>query len=211
LLIVPFGDRNWDSQYMLAIAGSRIPVVYGWGGFYPPYQVELREALGAGDVPRLLALARKVWPDTRLLVDRRHLRGLVGGKRGEGPRILQEELLRSCEMLAVDERFTLLRIPPDSQPASSFERLTRHATLRDNPVVAFTARAEGDQPLPVSVSVNGTRIAGVILEAGSREHRVPVPAASLTGVRPNVIRMDGDGGKPFVLQDFRLLPAVPTP
>ena len=80
LLVVPFSDRNWDSQYMLAITGARIPLVYGWGGFYPPYQVELRGAFGSGDVVRGLALARKVWPETRLLVDKMHLRGLVGGK-----------------------------------------------------------------------------------------------------------------------------------
>jgi len=206
LLIVPFGDRNWDSQYMLAIAGATRPLVYGWGGFYPPYQRELERAFGSGDVARGLALARKVWPETRLLVDRERLRQLTGGKRGEGPRIFQEALLRSCETLAEDERFTLLRIPPDTGPSPSFERLTRRETLRDNPVVAFMARAEGGRPSPVTVTVNGTRIATVTLEARRRQYTVAVQPDTLVGVRPNVVRVDSDSGVPFVLEGFRLLP-----
>lgn len=205
LLVIPFGDRNWDSQYMFAIAGARIPLVYGWGGFYPPFQIELREALGAGDVPRLLALARKVWPETRLLVDKTHLRGLVGGKRGEGPRILEEALLQSCEKLAEDKRFTLLRVPPDSGPAPVFERLTREATLRDNPVVAFVARSADGGSLGVEVSVNGQSIATLQVDDRVRAFTVPVPPSALVGVKPNVIRVGTENGATFVLEDFRLL------
>jgi hypothetical protein len=206
LLVVPFGDRDWDSQYMLAIAGSTRPLVYGWGGFYPSYQRELEQAFGPGDVARGLALARKVWPETRLLVDRERLRQLTGGKRGEAPRIFQEALLRSCVTLAEDERFTLLRIPPDTGPAPSFERLTRQATLRDNPVIAFTARAEGGRSLPLTVEANGIRVAALTLETRSREYRVSVPAAVLVAIRPNAVRIVSDSGAPFVLENFHLLP-----
>ena len=206
LLVVPFSDRNWDSQYMLAIAGARIPLVYGWGGFYPPYQVELREAFGSGDVPRGLALARKVWPETRLLVDKAHLRGLIGGKRGDSPKIFEEALLKSCEKLAEDERFTLLRIPPDTGPAPFFERITRHATLRDNPVVAFTAVAAGGRQVDVPVTVNDTLVGTVTLDAGGREFTVRVPQEALVEVRPNTIRVGSGGGAPFSLAGFRLLP-----
>jgi hypothetical protein len=204
--VVPFSDRNWDSQYMLAIAGARIPLVYGWGGFYPPYQVELREAFGSGDVTRGLTLARKVWPETRLLVDKLHLRGLIGGKRGDGPRIFEEALLRSCETLVEDERFTLLRIPPDSGPAPQFERITRVATLRDNPVIAFTAGASGDRPVAVPVTVNDTLIATLTIDGPSRQYSVPVPPAALVVVRPNTIRIGSAVGAPFSLEGFRLLP-----
>lgn len=207
LLIVPFSDRNWDSYYMLAITGARIPLVYGWGGFYPPLQVELREALGDGDVPRLLSLAGKIWPETRLLVDKVHLRGLVGGKRGDGPKILEEALVRSCETLAEDERFRLLRIPAEAGPAPRFERITRMATLRDNPVIAFTAAAAGDQPSAAAVTVNDTRVARIALDTQRREYAVPVPADALIEVRPNTIRVATDGGAPFTLEGFRLLPA----
>lgn len=206
LLVIPFSDRNWDSQYMLAIAGSRIPLVYGWGGFYPPYQVELREAYGSGDVARGLSLSRKLWPEMRLLVDKVHLRGLIGGRRGDSPRIFEEELLRSCEILADDARFTLLRIPPDTGPAPLFERITRRATLRDNPVIAFTARAVGDRPVSVAVTVNDTRLAVVTLDAAGREQAVRVPAGALIDVRPNTIRVGSDDGAPFALEGFRLLP-----
>lgn len=208
LLVVPFGDRNWDSYYMLGIAGARTPLVYGWGGFYPPYQVELREAFGSGDVARGLALARKVWPETRLLIDKLHLRGLIGGKRGDGPRIFEEELMRSCETLAQDERFTLLRIPPDTGPAPVFERITRLSTLRDNPVITFTARAAAGLPtsVTVTVTVNDTRVTAVTLDDAGREYRVPVPADALVEVRPNTIRIGSDGGAPFTLEGFQLLP-----
>ena len=206
LLVVPFSDRNWDSQYMLAIAGARIPLVYGWGGFYPPYQVELRQAFGSGDVPRGLALARKVWPETKLLVDKLHLRGLIGGKRGEGPRIFEEALLRSCETLAEDERFALLRIPPDIGPAPQFERITRQATLRDNPVIAFAAGVTGGRPVSVPVTVNDTLVATLVIDGPSRRYSVQVPPAALVDVRPNTIRIGSGGGVPFSLEGFRLLP-----
>jgi len=206
LLVVPFSDRNWDSYYMLGIAGARTPLLYGWGGFYPPYQVELREAFGSGDVARGLALARKVWPETRLLVDKLHLRGLIGGKRGDGPRIFEEALVRSCETLAEDERFTLLRIPPDTGPAPFFERITRRATLRDNPVIAFTAGTASGRPVAVPVTVNDILVATLVIDGPSRGYSVQVPAAALVDVRPNTIRIGTGGGAPFTLKGFRLLP-----
>ena len=114
--------------------------------------------------------------------------------------------MRSCEMLAEDERFTLLRIPPDIGPAPFFERITRQATLRDNPVIAFTAGTTGGQPVSVPVTVNDTLVATLTLNGPSRPYSVPVPAAALVAVRPNTIRIGSPGGAPFTLAEFRLLP-----
>jgi hypothetical protein len=155
---------------------------------------------------RGLALARKVWPETRLLVDKLHLRGLIGGKRGDGPRVFEEALVRSCETLAEDERFTLLRIPPDTGPSPFFERITRQATLRDNPVLAFTAGTATGRPVAVPVMVNDTLVATLTLEGPSRQYAVQVPAAALVDARPNSIRIGSGGGALFSLSGFRLLP-----
>lgn len=206
LLVIPFGDRNWDSQYMFAIAGSKRSLVYGWGGFYPPYQVELREAFGSGDVARVLTLARRVWPETRLLVDKLNFRGLIGGKRGDRPKVFEDALMRSCETLASDERFTLLRVPPDTGPAPAFERITRVATLRDNPVVAFAARAAVDRLLQIAVSVNGTPVSTLEVAGDMRRYAVKVPPEVLVQVRPNTIRIASADGGLFSLESFRLQP-----
>ena len=108
--------------------------------------------------------------------------------------------------MAEDERFTLLRIPPDTGPAPFFERITRQATLRDNPVIAFTAGAIGGRPVVVPVTVNDTLVATLVIDGPSRRYSVPVPPAALVAVRPNTIRIGSGGGVPFSLEGFRLLP-----
>jgi hypothetical protein len=210
LLIVPFGERDWDSQYMLGIAGSRRQLVYGWGGFYPPFQRALEDAFVGGDVARGLALARTVWPETRVLLDRKHLRRRSRRRDAAMAERIEQGLLGSCDTLATDERFTLLRIRPDTGPAPVFSRLMREGTLRDDPVVSFGARTADGGELAVEVTANGMTVGTLRIDARPRRFSVRVPPAALVAVRPNEVRVAGAGGAPFLLEGFRMLPAVPA-
>jgi hypothetical protein len=142
----------------------------------------------------------------KILLDKEQLRRRALKNNGAAVRALEEELSRRCENVAADERFTLLRIPPDPGPAPAFERITRLATLRDNPVIAFAARAAGSRSLAVAVSVNGTPVATLEITGEIGQYSVRVPPEALVGVKPNTIRISSAEGGLFSLEDFWLFP-----
>lgn len=207
LLILPMADRSWDSQYMLGIAGSERKLLYGWGGFYPPFQNELARCFGTDDFDRGIALVRQVWPETSILLDRRHLAAIAARYRKDTHWTeLEGKLAASGETVAVDGRFALYRVRQDPQPATSYLRITRRDVLLGNPVVRFSARAADGADQAIGVAVNDTFVGTLAVSAEPRSFAVEVPAAALVDVYPNRIQIGSLGGGAVVVDSFSLAP-----
>jgi hypothetical protein len=207
LLILPMADRSWDSQYMLGIAGSERKLLYGWGGFYPPFQEELARSFGTDDFDRGIALVREVWPETSILLDRKHLAPFVSRYRKESHwGLLEGRLAAACETVAVDDRFTLYRVRQNPQPVTSYQRVTRRDVLLGNPIVRFSVRAADGAATTVGVAVNDTLLGTLAVSGEPRTFVIEVPRAALVDVYPNRIRIGSLGGGAVVVDAFSLAP-----
>lgn len=212
LLVLPFGDRNWDSQYMLGIAGSRRRLLYGWGGFYPSYQQRFTSLFRNGDFAEVLTLLRQVWPSPYLLLDRWHLENLGRRNETEIPWAqLESELAAACEPVAADDRFALFKVRSPASPAVVYQRITRHDVLVANPTIVFTARAAAGGDLPVAVAVNGSILGRFDLSGEPVVYALTVPADSLEVVYPNAIQIGSSQGGDLVVGSFALAPAGHVP
>jgi hypothetical protein len=213
LLVLPMGDRNWDGQYMLGIAGSRRRLLYGWGGFYPPLQRDLERRFGGGDFAGGVALLREIWPSPYILVDRLHVQSLGRRDRARAPwdRIQEELAAAGCEMVAADERFVLLKVAATGPPAEVHRRVTRHDVLAENPVVVLRARSASDGPVPAALAVNGSLLGRFAVSKEARTYALAVPPAALERVYPNTVQVGATDGGQIVLEAFSLLPAGRAP
>lgn len=183
VLFVPFGSRDHDSLSMLAIGRHDLPLLYGWGGFYPWYQTQLLDASHRGDDDRLASLLGEVWPDARVLVDKR-LVAAIAAKRPATPSI--RALTQRSTVLAEDDDYALLALPPTTNAVVHRARQTRRDYLDANPYLRLTARgAQAGQR--ICLLVNGAWAAEISLAATSLTYVFEVPPALRLTVHPTEV------------------------
>ena len=201
IAMAPMGDRNSDSRHMLTIARSDRLFVYAWGGAYPSYTQQVRDALNpVGPRPdQAAALLRQLWPDCLILEDK-HLSRLA-----RVPVDYAERFAGLADVVAEDERYALLQLRPNPRPDGERIRLVRRDYLAAHPVLTFRARVPaGAPPAVLWLDVNGYPAGRWTLTADPQDGRVAVPAAYFVDLLPNRFRFHAEGDAAFILDDFNL-------
>ena len=206
LAMAPMGDRNYDSRHMLTIARSDRLFVYAWGGAYPTYTQQVRDALNplAPQPEKAAFLLRQLWPDCWVLEDK-HL------SRGARVPVHYADLFSGlADVVAEDERYALLRLRPNPRPDGERIRLVRRDYLAAHPVLTFRARVPGGTPPGVLwLDVNGYVAGRWTLTDQPQDFRLAVPAAYFVDLLPNRFRFHAENDARFFLDDFNL--AAPGP
>lgn len=206
IAMAPMGDRNNDSRHMLTIARSDRLFVYAWGGAYPTYTQQVRDALNPVDPKpeKAAALLRQLWPDCLILEDK-HL-----SRQARIPVNYAELFSGLVDVAAEDERYALLRLRSNPRPDGERIRLVRRDYLAAHPVLTFRARvAPGAPPAVLWLDVNGYVAGRWALADEPQDGRVAIPAAYFVDLLPNRFRFRAEGDAPFILDDFNL--AAPGP
>jgi hypothetical protein len=201
IAMAPMGNRNSDSRHMLTIARSDRLFVYAWGGAYPSYTQQVRDALNpVGPRPdQAAALLRQLWPDCLILEDK-HLSRLA-----RVPVDYAERFAGLADVVAEDERYALLQLRPNPRPDGERIRLVRRDYLAAHPVLTFRARVPaGAPPVALWLDVNGYPAGRWTLTADPQDGRVAVPAAYFVDLLPNRFRFHAEGDAAFILDDFNL-------
>ena len=201
LAVVPMADRYYTSRHMLQIGRHDRLFAYGWGGAFPKNAKKLEASLHPGrERPaRAAALLRPLWPECLVLEDKHLSRGAVTGLTCNYTQLLADE----TELVQEDERFALLRFKPNPGPAVEEIRLIRADFLRENPVVHFRARLDGDgPPAELYLDVNGHLVGRVALTSETRDFRLRVPRSHVITLLPNRLRFHARDDRPFRLESF---------
>ena len=206
IAMVPMGDRNRDSIYMLQIARTDRLFVYAWGGAYPRYTQQVRDALD----PRSFApaeaagLLRQLWPECFLLEDKIVTRT----RRSRIPLDYVRGFGAETELVDEDARFALLRFKPPAEPAAEQIRQIRRDYLAANPQLAFVARVPaGAPPAALWLDVNGYPVGRWEITDQPREIRIAVAPRQRIDILPNRLRFHAENDAPFFLDSFRAEPA----
>ena len=218
LAIVPMGHRSYDSRHMLQIGRTDRLGVYAWGGAYPLYTRQVRDAFDPVD-PRpaeAARLLRQLWPECLLLEDKPFARdrrpALMSRpdlKRWR-PTDYAALLSAETEVLAEDDRFALMRLKSPTEPLPEFLKLVRRDLLAAHPHLTFRAHVPpGAPPAALWLDVNGYPAGRWTLTEEAQDFRLAVPAAFFIDLLPNRFRFHAEGDAPFILDDFNL--AAPGP
>lgn len=222
LAMVPMGERSHDSRYMLQVARTDRLFVYAWGGAYPRYTQQVRDATmpGAPQPVEAARLLRQLWPECFVLEDKATSRTCdqekanVSIHKNWRPCNYAETLSRETEILAEDERFVLLRLKPETEPAAEQIRLIRHDFLAANPLLTFRVRTPPNVPsATLWLDVNGYPAGRWEIAPESREFQIAIPRRFFLPLLPNRFRFHAAGDVPFHLDAFEPRPAgdVPLP
>lgn len=216
LAMAPMGERAHDSRHMLQIARTDRLSVYAWGGAYPRYTRQVRDALDPrapkpAEVARLL---RQLWPECFLLEDKPFARAPL-------PEMLQTPALRTwqpcnyaevfageTELVAEDERFALLRFRQGAEASVEKIRLVRQDYLAANPALSFRARIPaGAAPATLWLDINGYVAGRWEIGPEYSDFQAVLPACYILPLLPNRLRFHATGDAPFHLDSFQLGPA----
>ena len=205
LAIVPMGDRVVDSRHMLQVARYHRLSVYAWGGTYPDYTEQVCRALSpkSGSSPSEAAgLLRKLWPECLVLEDKAFSRASLA--RPDYAQWLSGETSVEDE----DDRFVLLRLTPEPEPAPERVRLVRRDYLAANPQVCFTALApNASRSFAVWLDLNGRIVGRWDLTGEPKTFRLVLPPELFIRYTPNRLRFHADDDADFLLREFRMEPA----
>ncbi len=197
LAIVPMGERKLDSEHMLTIERHDRLGVWAWGGTYPDFTMNLKNALDpyAGNAAKAIALLRELWPEPYVLEDRRPFPGLIPADYAEyfGP---------LATVVAEDPEFRLFRLAPDLTPSAEAIRLVRIDFASAKPRAVFTLSAPA--PARVWLDFNGVPVAAFEATADPTTFTADIPAGLLVHHLPQRYRFHAEGDAPFVLADFHL-------
>ena len=205
IAMAPMGHRDYDSWHMLQIARTDRLFVYAWGGAYPRYTTDVRNALDETHLQpaRAAELLRQLWPECFILEDKALSRWKCN-VRCNYVRALSNE----TEVVAEDMRFELLRLKPQIEPVVEQLKLIRGDYFQANPVIRFRARTGADQPsATLWLDVNGYSIGRWEIGLASRDFEVQVPPAYFLPILPNRLRFHATGDVPFILEAFQPSPA----
>lgn len=206
LAVVPMGNRELDSEHMLAVERHDRLGIWAWGGTYPQWTRKVHGALQPHDgiaPDQAAALLRQPWPETLVLEDRRPFPGILPDDYAAwfGP---------LAETIAEDSDFRLLRILPAQEDQPEAVRLVRRDFALARPVARFALSAR-DAPARVWLDLNGVPVGVWDVEAPVQA-ALAVPPELLVDHLPQRFRFHAEGDRPFRLADFRLeaggLPAV---
>ncbi len=207
LAMSPMGDRYRDSRYMLQIARSDRLFVYAWGGAYPRYTRDVRQAMDSArpDPVRAASLLRQLWPECFVLEDKDVTR------TARIPWNFAWLLSGDMEVADEDERFALLRFKPQAEPSTEQIRLVRHDFLAANPLISFRARTPSNTPpATLWLDVNGYPAGRWELSPEPRDIRIAIPDRYFLPILPNRFRFHASGDAPFHLDSFAPRPADPA-
>jgi len=218
LAIVPMGQRSHDSRHMLQIGRTDRLGVYAWGGAYPLYTRQVRDAFDsvapqAAEAARLL---RQLWPECLLLEDKPFARdrrpALMSRpdlKRWH-PHDYADFMSAETEVIAEDDRFVLMRLKSPAEPLPEYVKLVRRDLLAAHPHLTFRAHVPpGAPPAVLWLDVNGYPAGHWTITDNPQDLRLAVPAAYFIDLLPNRLRFHAAGDAPFILADFNL--AAPGP
>ena len=206
LAVVPMGNRELDSEHMLAVERHDRLGIWAWGGTYPQWTRKVHGALRPHDgiaPDQAAALLRQPWPETLVLEDRRPFPGILPDDYAAwfGP---------LAETIAEDSDFRLLRILPAQEDQPEAVRLVRRDFALARPVARFALSAR-DAPARVWLDLNGVPVGVWDVEAPVQA-AIAVPPELLVEHLPQRFRFHAEGDRPFRLADFRLeaggIPAV---
>ena len=218
LAVVPMGQRSHDSRHMLQIGRTDRLFVYAWGGAYPHYTQQVRDAFAPleprpAEAARLL---RQLWPECLLLEDKPFARDR------KPPMMFRPDLQRwrahdyadflsaETEVLAEDDRFVLMRLKNPAAPDPEHIRLVRGDLLAAHPHLAFRAHVPpGAPPAVLWLDVNGYPAGRWTITDEPRDFRLAVPTVFFVDLLPNRFRFHAEGDASFHLNDFNL--AAPGP
>ena len=201
--VLPLGDRNHDSRYMLAIGGTRTLLVNGFGGFSPALQLKIGRALRRRPA-RAFSLIGSIWPRSMLVVDRQALAQL----NKNGYATTEAAVRARGRLVTADPDFALYTLAEPEEPVREYRRFVRGDLLRANPVFSFEARsmARGGQDL--FVLLNGTVVAAVHATGDWQGHRVLLPRTGITGIDYEMVFVRGlDGEGPWMARQGSFGPA----
>jgi hypothetical protein len=217
IAMVPMGAREYDSRYMLQIARTDRLFVYAWGGAYPRYTEQVRDALRPLHPAPMQAstLLRQLWPECFILEDKAF-------SRADNPEWLTpqfrsfwcfcnyaEVLSGETEILAEDDRFVLMRLKPEPNPSPEQIRMVRQDLLQANPHLTFRARTPaGAPPATLWLDVNGYLLGRWTLTSEPQSFEVDIPPRYFLPILPNRFRFHATDDANFFLDAFEPGPAV---
>ena len=220
LAVVPMGVRNYDSRHMLQIARTDRLFVYAWGGAYPKYTQDVFASLRPLD-PRpaeTARLLRQLWPECFVLVDKPFSQTPAPSMMGRlalmhwRPHDYADLFSAETDILAEDDRFALLRLKPETEPAAEQIRLIRHDFLAAHPLLAFRARTPSNVPsATLWLDVNGYPAGRWEIAPEAREFQIAVPRRLFLPLLPNRLRFHAESDAPFHLDAFEPRPAGNDP
>ena len=219
IAMAPMGERFHDSRHMLQIAHTDRLFVYAWGGAYPLYTQQVRDAMApkAPQPAEAARLLRQLWPECFILEDKAFSRTVdletanTHLKRFWWPCNYAETFSAETEILAEDERFVLLRLKPETESAAEQIRLVRHDFLAKNPLVAFRAHTPADVPsATLWLDLNGYPAGRWEISPETREFQIAVPPRFFLSLLPNRFRFHAANDAPFHLDAFQPGPAGNT-
>lgn len=205
IAMLPMGDRNRDSIYMLQVARTDRLFVYAWGGAYPQYTRQVRDAMDPATARPAEAaeLLRQLWPECLILEDK-----IVTRTRRSKIRLDYAQLLAGeTAVIDEDDRFALLRLKPKAEPSTEQIRLIRHDFLAANPVLAFRAGTPAAIPSgTLWLDVNGYVAGRWEITPEPQEFHLAIPSCYFLARLPNRFRFHATGDAPFLLNAFDLAP-----
>ena len=199
IAMAPMGNRNLDSRYMLQIARSDRLFVYAWGGAYPLYTQQVRQALDSvkPDPARAANLLRQLWPECFILEDK----SVTRNARVACDYV--QQFAQEADLFAEDDQFALLRFKPETEPSAEQIRLIRHDYLAANPHIAFRARTPSNAPAATLwLDVNGYPVGRWEIAPESRGFQIEIPPRYILPILPNRFRFHAAGDAPFFLETF---------
>lgn len=220
LAVTPMGHRSFDSRHMLQIARTDRLFVYAWGGAYPLFTTQVRDSLSPNNPqPAETAhLLRQLWPECLILEDKTLSRNphpapdqLGRSSFRKWRTVNYAEILSGvAEVQAEDDRFVLLRLKQEADPAVEHIRLIRRDFMQKNPRAVFRARMPaGAPPSTLWLDVNGYVVGRWEITPESREFTLDVPSRYRVPILPNRFRFHATADAPFCLDSFTLAPPVP--
>jgi len=154
VLVLPLGDRELDSLYMLQVAGdrSRRYLINGWTGFGYEYGKNLGRLFSRGDWQQGCRELARLWPDPLIVVDRAGLERYVTQR---DYRTSEQTLAQHARRLFADKYYAVFQLPCQAEPGPRYERWVRSDLLARAKAIHFAARSLGAQAgAPFRLKVN---------------------------------------------------------
>lgn len=201
VLFLPFGGRDHDSRNMLAVGRHDLPMLYGWGGFYPYFQNLLAHNLRTGHAEALASHVGEIWPDARILIDKHLVAALDERDHNQKASRFTADLAARCVTLADDADHRLLAIPAPTNALLRCAQQTRRDLLDRHPFVRLTAY--GTVPgQRLCLRVNGAWAAELALEDHERTFVFEVPPELRLRVHPTRVEAISPDGTPWTAREF---------
>ncbi len=206
VLVLPLGDRDLDSHYMLQVAGDRGQryLINGWTGFGYEYGKNLGRLFSRGDWQQGCRELARLWPDPLIVVDRAGLERYVTQRHYQTS---EQTLAQHARRLFADQYYAVFQLPRQAKPGPRYERWVRSDLLARAKAVHFSARSTGaDAATPARLHVNDQVLARLDLEPHWRTYNLKLDRPDLS-IPYNAIALQAEPGSTglMAVKDFCLV------